>query len=401
MPEILGTTAPGFEALKPAFAEGQANDPGGAQLSIYRHGKQVVDLWTAERGDGTGPYTGDTPTVLMSCTKGLTVTCVLRLHERGVIDIDAPMARYWPEFAAGGKQAITIVQVLSHTCGLAAFDPDDAPDLAGALDWEGSVARLAAMTPLWPPGAACAYHAATLGVLLGELVRRVTGKSVGAMIAEEIAGPLGVDLWLGLPKAEEDRVAHHFRVGQGLGADAFANIFAAMGVDLNDRYIRATLTSFRKVEALIDAMNTPALHAVEVPAGNAIGSARALSKVYAALIGEVDGVRLLSPETIARARVSITDHLGQPEPMRALTMWPRSRYGLGYNAPSNMHPMLGEGSFGHYGAGGRAAYAVPDKGLAVAYVCNSLMSEGPNGDPRWAPWTRALEQAVMQAKHGG
>ena len=395
MPEIQGTTAPGFEALKAAFAEGQANDPGGAQLSVYRDGEQVVDLWTAERGDGTGPYAGDTPTVLMSCSKAITVTCVLRLAERGLIDIDAPVARYWPEFAAGGKGDLTVVQVLSHTSGLSAFDPDDAPELAGAFDWEGSTARLAAMTPLWPPGEACAYHAVTIGFLLGELVRRVTGKSVGAMIAEEIAGPLGVDLWLGLPKAQEGRIAQHFRTTPRMTMDTLSQMFGAVGLDLTDRYVRATLIGFTAVEDLMDAMNKPSMHAVEVPAGNAIGSARALSKFYAALIGEVDGVRLLSPETIARARASITDDLGAPEPMKALTLLSGLRYGLGFNVPTPLQPMLGGSSFGHYGAGGRVGFAVPDKNLAVAYVCNSLMGEGFSADPRWGPWTQALEQAVM------
>ena len=390
MPDILGTTAPGFESLRAAFAEGQAADPGSAQLVVYRGDERVVDLWT-----GGAAYDADTPTIIMSCTKASTATCVLRLVERGLIEVDAPVARYWPEFAAAGKADITVAQVMSHACGLSVFDADAGIDLSAILDWDRSCAALAAMAPLWPPGEACSYHAVTLGFLLGEIARRVDGRTIGAMVAEEISDPLGIDLWLGLPDAQQARVAEHVRVAPGMTRDQLNGFLTAMGADPNDRFIRSTVDGFVVTEALIDEMNQPHLRAMEVPAGNAVATARALAKFYAALIGEVDGVRLLSEATVNRARTPLIDHLGGPGAFKAMIPVGGMRYGLGYSLPTRVLPLLGPGSFGHAGAGGRLGYALPEKEIAVAYVCTSIMPDGGNTDTRWLPWTRALEQVVL------
>jgi CubicO group peptidase (beta-lactamase class C family) len=395
LPDILGTVAPGFENLRSAFAEGQAADPGMAQLVVYRGGERVVDLWT-QRPAGEGPlYDGDTPTIIMSCTKAVTATCVLRLVERGLIDVDAPVARYWPQFAAAGKADITVAQVMSHASGLSAFDPDAGVDLEAILDWDRSCAALAAMAPLWPPGEACSYHAITLGFILGEIARRVDGRTIGAMVAQDIAGPLGIDLWLGLPDAQQSRVAEHTRIAPALTKEQLDGLLSAMGADPSDRVIRATVDGAVVTEALIDAMNQPALRTIEVPAGNAIATARALAKFYAAVIGEIDGVRLLSKAVLDRARTPLTDDLGGPGALRAMIPEGGMRYGLGYSLPNRITTMLGSGSFGHAGAGGRLAFALPEKQIAVAYVCTSLMPDGGNTDARWLPWTRALEQAVL------
>jgi len=395
MPDIQGTVASGFEPLRQAFAEGQAADPGMAQLAVYRGGERVVDLWT-NRADGAGPaYDGDTPTVLMSCTKAITATCVLRLVERGLIEVDAPVARYWPAFAAAGKADITIAQVMSHTSGLSVFDADAGMDADAILDWDRSVAALAAMSPLWPPGEACSYHAITLGFLLGEVVRRVSGKTVGTMVADEIAGPLGIDLWVGLPDAQQGRIAEHARVTPAMTLAQLNGLLTAMGADTADRVIRSTVEGAVVTEALIDRMNQPALRAMEVPAGNGIGTARALAKFYAAVIGEIDGVRLLSQAMLDRARTSLTDDLAGPGALKAMIPTGGMRYGLGYSLPSRVLPLLGPGSFGHSGAGGRLGFALPEKQVAVAYVCTSLIADGGNTDTRWLPWTRALEQAVL------
>jgi len=321
MPDIRGTVAPGFEALRQVFAEGQGADPGMAQLVVYRGGERVVDLWT-QRADGAGPaYDGDTPTVLMSCTKAITATCVLRLAERGLIDVDAPVARYWPEFTAAGKADITIAQVMSHTSGLSVFDADAGMDAEAILDWERSVAALAAMSPLWPPGEACSYHAITLGFLLGEVVRRVSGKTVGTLVAEEIAGPLGIDLWVGLPDAQQGRIAEHARVTPAMTLAQLNGLLTAMGADTADRFIRSTVEGAVVTEALIDRMNQPVLRAMEVPAGNGIGTARALAKFYAAVIGEIDGVRLLSH--LADRRPGRARCFEGDDPHRRHALWPR------------------------------------------------------------------------------
>jgi len=395
LPDVLGTVAPGFEGLRAAFAEGQAADPGMAQLVVYRGGERVVDLWTHRPAGEEPAYDADTPTIIMSCTKAITATCFLRLVERGLIDVDVPAARYWPEFAAAGKADITVAQVMSHASGLSVFDADAGVDLATILDWDRSCAALAAMAPLWPPGEACSYHAITFGFLLGEIARRVDGRTIGAMVAQDIAGPLGIDLWVGMPEAEQGRVAEHARITPGMTKAQLNGLLTAMGADLNDRFIRSTIDGFVVTEALIDAMNQPALRAIEVPAGNGIATARALAKFYAALIGEVDGVRLLSKEMVDRARTPLIDDLGGPGAFKAMIPVGGMRYGLGYSLPSRVLPLLGPGSFGHAGAGGRLGFALPEKEIALAYVCTSLMPDGGNTDTRWLPWTRALEQAVL------
>ena len=366
-----------------------------AQLVVYRGGERVVDLWTM-RPAGAGPaYDADTPTIIMSCTKAITATCILRLVERGLVDVDAPVARYWPEFAAAGKADITVAQVMSHASGLSVFDADAGIDLEAILDWDRSCAALAAMAPLWPPGEACSYHAITLGFILGEIARRVDGRTIGAMVAQDIAEPLGIDLWLGLPDAQQARVAEHARLAPALTQEQLNGLLTAMGADPADRFIRSTVDGAVVTEALIDAMNQPGLRTIEVPAGNAVATARALAKFYAAVIGEVEGVRLLSKTMLDRARTPLTDDLGGPGALRAMIPVGGMRYGLGYSLPNRITPLLGPGSFGHAGAGGRLGFALPEKAVAVAYVCTSLMPDGGNTDPRWLPWTRALEQAVL------
>lgn len=374
--KVEGHVADGYESVRQAFAAAQANDPGGAQLCIYRHGKAVVDLWCGLDKVNNRPYTGETITVIFSAAKGMVSTCLHMLAERGQIDIDAPVSRYWPEFAANGKAGIPVSALLSHTSGLPWFPPDTGIQMLGLVDWRRCIDALAAMKPLWTPETAYQYHSATHGYLIGELVRRVSGKTIGRFLADEIAQPLGLNAWIGLPLSEENRVAPIFN------SNFSANPFIWF---MNLR------------EALV----------AEIPSGNGVSDARSLARMYAALIGEVDGTRLLRQETMERIRAPRTDGLPlEPYPeflrglyapsfAKALPMPLKQRFGLGYELPYAASPMLGHGSFGQPGMGGRIGFAHPESGTAVAYVCNNTTWNAYAGpDPRWMPWLGALKNLI-------
>lgn len=384
---------PGFEAVRDVFLAGHPAEVGGGQLCVYRAGVPVVDIWAGRDPVNDRPYDGDTLGVLMSCTKAATAIVVHRLAERGVLDLDAPVARWWPAFAANGKAAITVAQLLAHSAGLMGHEPARGMDGASSLDWDRSTQALAAMRPLWPPGSAYLYHFITYGFLLGEVVRRAAGRTVGQLFAEEIAGPLGLEMWIGLPAAQQARVAPHLPAPTRLSAEGWRAMCKAMGVDPDERLMRAIGETFQATEELIDLLNTPAGRAAEVPAANAVGNARSLARMYAACIGEVDGVRLLRPETVARLRRPQTDHLRGPPPLPPVGDGDAQRFGLGFELPRRLLPMLGPGSFGHPGAGGRLGFADPESGCAVGYVCNGMLWDGRNPDPRWG-WMAALNDIV-------
>jgi CubicO group peptidase (beta-lactamase class C family) len=390
-----GTVARGFEKVREAFAEGQAHDEGGAQLCVYRHGRCVVDLWAGADKLKKRPYTADTITILMSCTKAVTAICVHMLAQRGLIDYDAPVARYWPEFAGSGKAAITVRDLLAHRAGLMSFD--EAAGIQGTVlfDWKRCTDALAKMEPWWEPGTAYFYHALTFGYLAGELVRRVSGQTVGKFVDAEISRPLNLDLWIGLPAEQEDRVAPHIVPATQLTEDQARSLFAGLGMDLNARPVRAALGMIKTTSDGMELINTREAHAAELPFGNGVANARAMAKMYAACVGEIDGIRLLTPETVDRVRESQTEELGAPDSLRPLVGPGPQRFGLGFELPRPIEPMLGAGSFGHGGAGGRMAFAHPESGTAVAYVCNSMLWDGLTGpDQRWLGWTKALHDAL-------
>lgn len=205
--DVGGTVAAGFEPVGEAFESNFAERGDvGAACCVYLDGRPVVDLWGGLADARTGQeWAEDTLTLVYSTTKGVTAICAHHLAERGQLDLDAPVSTYWPEFAAAGKEGATVRHLLSHRAGLPAFDTKLAVEQA--LAWEPAVEALAAQAPLWDPGRRHGYHAVTYGWLVGEVIRRATGRSVGRYLADEIAGPLGLDLWIGLPEAEEGRVA--------------------------------------------------------------------------------------------------------------------------------------------------------------------------------------------------
>jgi CubicO group peptidase (beta-lactamase class C family) len=391
--EANGFAARGYEGVRDAFAAAQAADEGGAQLCIYRHGEIVVDLWAGRDKVGDRPYGEDAITVIMSCTKGATATVVLRLAERGLIDVEAPVADYWPEFAANGKADARVWHLLSHSVGLPGLDPESGVTAQDMLYPERHIHALGAMAPVWTPGASCLYHPITYGSLLNEVVRRVTGESVGKLLAEEVSGPLGLDFWIGLPESEEPRVAPHFSPTPGMDIEQLTAFIAGLGIDTETRLAKVVLNSFKHTGDLIETMNNREARAAEVPAGNGVTDARSLARMYAAIIGEVDGVRLLKPETMEKARTMRTGAMVPPGDFGKLQFGAPMHYGLGFEFAREVNPMLGPGTFGHAGAGGRIGFAHPESGVAAAYVANTMLTV-PNGpDPRWT-WTEELRKAV-------
>ena len=392
--DVGGYVARGYEGVRDAFATAQAADEGGGQLCIYRHGEKVVDLWAGRDKVNDRAFDQSTLGIIMSCTKGATAAVVHILAERGLIDYEAPVAEYWPEFAAAGKGDARIWHLMSHSVGLPGLDPDG-PLVAGdMLHLDRHVHALEAMEPVWRPGASCHYHPITYGSLLDAVVRRVSGKSVSQLLAEEISGPLGLDFWIGLPEAEDHRVAPHFQAGPALTAEQITGLLTGFGVDVTSRLARTVLLSLQHTNQLIDDMNNREGRAVQLPAGNGVTNAASLARMYAAMIGEIDGVRLLRPETVESARTLRTGDMVPAGDLGKLQLGLPTAYGLGYQLAREPTEMLGEGSFGHDGAGGRAAFAHPESGTAAAYLANTMAGGiGAVPDPRWA-WMSELRKAL-------
>ena len=393
MVDVQGRVEPGYEKVRDAFAANfEAHGDVGAAFCLHVGGVPVVDVWAGAADADTGrPWEEDTLQLVFSTTKGATAMCALLLAERGQLDLDAPVAEYWPEFAAEGKERIPVRWLLSHRAGLPVAATT--PPLDECLRWDPVIAALAASPPVWEPGTAHGYHALTYGWLVGEVVRRVSGRSLGTFFADEIAGPLGLDFWIGLPRAHHRRVSRllAMRMGvedpsvfesSGLPPEVLAVIKAFS--DPSSLSMRALLLSGAFADD--DVWNDPAVHAAEVPAANGITTARSLSRLYAACVGEVDGMRVLSPDTVKQA--SSTESEGVD---RVLLM--PSRFGLGFMLPSPFSPVGGPSSFGHYGAGGSLGYADPDAGIGYGYVMNK-MTANLGGDPRTLGLTAAVYDSL-------
>jgi CubicO group peptidase (beta-lactamase class C family) len=218
---------------------------------------------------------------------------------------------------------------------------------------------------------------------------------VGRFFADEVAGPLGLDLWIGLPEDQEHRFAPHFSASPSPPIEVSRALLAQAGVDVGSRLARTILHTLSTTEEAIALMGSSRdARAVEVPAGNGVGDARSLARMYAALIGEVDGVRLIGPETLQSACAPQLDGMGPPAELAVFAPDRGQNSGLGFGLPWVLTPMLGPGSFGHSGAGGRLGFAHPGLGVSVGYVCNTMINSPTEPDPRWVGWTRALHEAL-------
>lgn len=374
-----GTCEPRFAPVREAFARNftERGDLGAAVCVVHR-GRSVVDLWggVADR-ETQRPWRRDTLGIVFSATKGMTAIIVHRLLERGVLALDAPVATWWPEFAAAGKASITLRHVLTHRAGLAAVRAK--LTLEEVLAWHPVCAAIAAQAPDPGWGKVHGYHARTYGWILGEVVRRATGRSLGRVFADEIAAPLGLEFWIGLPAAQEPRVATLYAPPEPEDPKHRALLARFTGPDT---FLGQVLSGPSNLFAYGPMWNTRSLRAAEMPSSNGIGDARALARVYAAAAGEVDGVRLLAPETIARASAVEAD--GPDAVIRMPT-----RFGLGFMLPPTLSAACRAGSFGHPGAGGSLGFADPGAEIGFGYVMNQ-MQMGITGDPRAA----ALVEAV-------
>lgn len=388
---IDGWTADGFEGVRDAFEKNFADDREvGAAFSAYHRGQKVADLWGGVADEETGAaWEEDTLALVFSTTKGWTATAANQLSEQGKLDIGSPVAQYWPEFAAAGKQDITVEQVMSHQAGLEWVTGTDLT-LDEVLRWDPIIEALAAQAPRYEPGTSHGYHALTFGWLVGELVRRVSGMSVGEYVKTHFAEPLGLDLWVGLPEEHESRVS------KLIGAPDPSSM---LNDDPNDP-ITKMLAPFVAPDGVLtkalgaglsafgdpDIWNSRQLHAGEVPAANGICDARSLARLYGACVGEVDGIRLLSPERVADAT---TQRTSGPD---TVLLNADIQFGLGFMVPTPMLN-LGPGGFGHFGAGGAVGWADAETEFGFGYVMNKMGQE-LTGDPRSADLVNACYEAV-------
>jgi CubicO group peptidase (beta-lactamase class C family) len=384
---VDGTVADGWEPLREVFQ--RHFDAGweiGAAVAVYHRGRKVVDLWGGRFDEaGSQPYTDDSLQLVFSTTKGLGAIALALCAQRGLLDYDAPVADCWPEFAAGGKERITVAQLVSHQAGLPVVDGP--VTLEQALDWDHMVGRLAAQAPLWEAGTAHGYHALTFGWLAGELVRRVDpqGRSLGGFVADEVVGPVQAECWIGLPEAEERRVSPLVPVRPSADAGVVQLMRQLTGPET---LIGRALTLNGAFPFGSQVWNSRAVRAAEIPSANGVTNAASLARIYAACVDEVAGVRLLDPETVARVSATATT---KDEPDRVLVF--PSTFGMGFMTSGMFTPMLGPGSFGHAGAGGSLAFAHPGAGIGFGYVMNRMDST-LNGDVRALGLVHAVKDVL-------
>jgi CubicO group peptidase (beta-lactamase class C family) len=371
-PSISGDCDPRFDAVREIFAANlESGADLGAGVAFTLDGETVVDLWGGFLDpDREADWQRDTLVNLYSTTKGMVAICVQQLVENGQLDIDAPVCDYWPEFAAEGKQDIPVRQLLCHQAGLPAVrKPLETPVL---YDWDAFAAALAAERPWWEPGTRHGYHAITFGHLVGEVIRRVSGQSVGEYFRANVAGPLDLDLHIGLPDKEHARTSRlHGRLIGGDSSKGGAKIPDALKAFMRDMADPSTMTggAFNNPRIPPDAVNTPEWRRAEIPAANGHGTARALARVYGALSrgGEIDGIRILESESIERA-IAV-----QAEGPDAVLGGMPMRFGLGFMLRSPIMPLSpSKRAFGHPGAGGSLGMADPDARVGFGYTPNKM-----------------------------
>lgn len=381
---VHGEVSEGFEGVAEVFVDNFAErNETGASVCVYVGGERVVNLWGGAASHRTNaPWTDESATVVFSTTKGATAICVAMLVEAGKLSYDEPVATYWPEFAANGKGAITVGQMMSHQAGLIFADPP--LSLEEILAVGPVVEALGAQAPLWEPGTKHGYHALTYGWLAGELVRRVDGRSIGTFFADDVARPLGLDFWIGLPEEEESRVAQLRGAPRPTG-EALDLMRKIAGPGTNGGRALVMDGAFAPVDG-VDPFRTRPVRASEIPAANGVTNAASVARMYAATIGEVDGVRLINDQTVKT--VSAERVMGPDESLVLPT-----RFGYGFMLHCDELVLTQDGAFGHYGAGGSLGFADPAASMSFGYVMNQ-MAGGIASDPRAVALLQAAQACV-------
>jgi CubicO group peptidase (beta-lactamase class C family) len=385
---IQGTVATGWEKVRDTFVRNlEFNGDHGAGVAVYHRGELVVDLvggWFDK--NKTVEYSHDSLQVGFSMTKGIIAIAIAMLVDRGLIDYSAPVAQYWPEFDQHGKGEATVAQLLSHQCGL--YTVDGEISLEECLDWVTITERLAATRPAWPIGTATGYHALTYGWLAGELIRRVDGRSPGRFVRDEIGGPLGAEIYIGLPAELESRVSR-------LVARTVVEPAEPMTDEQKTRLIEAFAPDGKGTNALSvngafgnGAFNRPEVHQAEVPGGNGITNARSMARMYSATFRPMDGVQLLSPSVREVLRTRQT-----PEGAWDLCLGVQHGFGMGMFVSNPHRPMTGHGSFGHSGAGGSIAFAHPERDVSFCYIMNAMAAQ-LGGDTRASSLITAVDECL-------
>ena len=361
---IEGSYDDRFSSVVDAFERNYVeNDEVGASLCIEHDGATVVDVWGGMADPDAGaPWTSDTISIVHSCTKGATALCAHVLASQGKLDVEAPVAEYWPEFARNGKERATVRMMLDHSVGVPVFRGTVA---RGELyDWDRVVARLEAEEPFWEPGTRNGYHMLNFGWTVGELVRRVSGKSLGAFFQEAIAGPLGLDFWIGLPEEQEPRVAPltAFARAQGDRLSEFALTI------LQDQ---SSIPALAMRNLAMAAFNTRDYRAAEIGGGGGVTNARGLAGMYSPLA--LGGGSLVDGPTFDRMRrISVATN-------KDATLYIATRFALGFMVSMDNRAktetdsvVLGEHGFGHVGAGGSIGFADPSLALSFGYSMNRM-----------------------------
>ncbi|MEU1178626.1 serine hydrolase domain-containing protein [Streptomyces sp. NPDC005820] len=363
-----GLVAAGYGKVADAFSTALARSTrGGAALTVMVGGQKVVDLWggAADARDGRA-WTQDTPSVTFSCSKGLLAVLVARLVEVGKIDLDTSVSTYWPEFGQAGKETIPVRWLLSHQAGLSY--PTEDITKADVLAWHPVVDKLAAQTPLWEPGTGHSYHAFTYGWLVGEVVRRVTGQSVGEAFAELVAGPIGARAWIGVPREELSSVVV---------------LAMAPDLDVDAMQLPPEFAPLKRAFTLGGAfpgtlagegtgLNDPDIQAAEVPGGGAVATARALAEIWSSTILPTSATQPL-PLDVVTDMVQVQSSGQQILGPQGV---PQPSWATGFMVDSPARPFLTSSSFGHDGAGGQLAFADPALGVGFGFVTNDAQGVG-------------------------
>ena len=374
---LEGYVADGFEPVRDAFIENfRVEEEVGAACSVVIDGRTVVDLWGGWRdGAMTRPWDAHSTVCMMSVAKGITGIAFNMLVDRGMIDLDQPVAAYWPEFAQNGKEHIRVRWLLDHRAAIPVLTNDPMYP-GGMFDREAYVKALEVQAPLWEPGTRAAYHVHNQGFLLGEVMRRVCGLTVGPFVRQEIAGPLGAEYWIGGMSAQEQ--AHVAEILPNMDARLFAAKDVAMpdNAEWTGETLRPLAFRQNPDEPWHMTLNKPAWREVEIASGNGHGNARGVARIYGSLVSPVsiNAVTLMSLEGMERM---IAEQHNQTELLQERPY--HQALGVLLNTPEAVYMGPNPRSFGHHGIGGSIGFGDPDRRIGFSYACNKLHSVGDNG----------------------